>query len=246
MIIDAVHQALSERGLNTVIAAPDETNSHLFLRDWAGWPPATRARVGQLNVHSYGTVHQTAVRDIARSTGIRLWMSENDTPLKNDPENFQGMASALAFAEHVVMDLKRLEPSAWVFWQAIENLSARNGRPGTNWGLVKADLRSSAKVPHTLHVTRKYWAMAQFSRFIEPGFRLVPVNEPDTVGALSADGGTLVLVHVNGGLMARRLALPDRWQGTMYVTDSDSTLDQAAGYVVPPRAIATLVLTSSS
>ena len=245
MMIDAAHEALVARGLDTVIAAPDETNSHLFLEDWAAWPSETRARIGQLNVHSYGTVHQTAVRDIARSTGIRLWMSENDTPLPNDPEDFQGMNSALAFAEHVIMDLKRLEPSAWVFWQAVETLSGRNGRPSSNWGLVKADLRAPAAGLHPVHVTRKYWAMAQFSRFIEPGFRLVPVDDVDTVGAVSADGETLVLVHVNGGVVSRRLELPDNWNGSMVVTNSSNTLDPVDGHIVPPRSIATLVLTPS-
>lgn len=242
MIIDTVYEALAARELETVIAAPDETNSHLFLVDWAAWPGETRARIGQLNVHSYGTVHQTGVRDIARFAGIRLWMSENDTPLEKDPENFEGMASALAFAEHIVMDLKRLEPSAWVFWQAVEDLSARNGRPGSNWGLVKADLRAAANGPHPVYVTRKYWAMAQFSRFIRPGYRLIPVNDPDTVGALSADDTTLVLVHVNGGLLPRRLKLPDGWQEAMVVTDEQRDLRPVPGNVVPPRSIATLVL----
>ncbi|MCE3544079.1 hypothetical protein LXJ56_28270, partial [Escherichia coli] len=109
-MIDASDAALKARGLKTVVAAPDETNSHTFLTDWAGYPAATRARIGQLNVHSYGAIHQTGVRDVARSSGIRLWMSENDAPLAGDPENFDGMASPLAFAEHVVGDLKRLEP----------------------------------------------------------------------------------------------------------------------------------------
>ena len=66
-IIDASDAALKARGLSTVIAAPDETNSHIFLADWAGYPAATRARIGQLNVHSYGNIHQTGVRDIARA-----------------------------------------------------------------------------------------------------------------------------------------------------------------------------------
>jgi hypothetical protein len=41
--------------------------------------------------------------------------------------------------------------------------------------------------------------MAQFSRYIRPGYRLVPLDDLDTVGALSPDGATLVMVHVNGG-----------------------------------------------
>lgn len=245
-MILASDAALRQRGLKTVVAASDETNSHLFVQDWAGWSPAARAKVGQLNVHSYGTVHQTAVRDIAMSSGIRLWMSENDTPLPGDPEDFAGMASPLAFAEHVVLDLKRLEPSAWVFWQAVENLSGGNGKPTSNWGLIKADLAAPAQGPHAIHVTAKYWAMAQFSRYIRPGDRLIPVDDMDTAGALSPNGSRLVMVHVNAGLSPRQLVLPKGWRTSMIVTDATHHAACMAGTTVPARAIATLVLTRGS
>lgn len=244
-MIDATAAELKTKGLSTVVSAPDETASHLFVEDWAAYPPATRAAIGQLNVHSYGTVHQTAVRDIARASGIKLWMSENDSPLSGDPEDLTGMATPLAFAEHVVGDLKRLEPAAWVFWQAVEDLSTRKGEKGSNWGIVKADLMGAADQPHAIHVTGKYWAMAQFSRYIRPGDRLVPVDDMDTVGALSPDGRRLVLVHVNPGLSPRPLTVtvPGRWQRRMIVTDAGHTAKEVAGNVAPPQSVVTLVLT---
>ena len=242
-MIDAAAAALAARGLKTVVSAPDETNSHMLLQDWVAYPEVTRRRVGQINVHSYGTLHQTAVRDLAHAAHIRLWMSENDTPLDKDPEDFAGMASALAFAEHIVLDLKRLEPAAWVLWQAVEDLSARNGAKGSNWGLIKADLRTAAAGPHPLHVTTKYWVMAQFSRYIRPGYRLVPVDDLDTVGALSADSRTLVLVHVNGGFNPRRLAIPFRgWSSRAIVTDATRHAQPISGTTSPPRSVLTLVL----
>jgi O-glycosyl hydrolase len=245
-MIVASAAALRARGLKTVISAPDETNSHLFLADWEAYPDAARAAIGQLNVHSYGVVNQTGVRDVARASGIRLWMSENDTPLDKDPESLDGMDSPLAFAEHVVLDLKRLEPAAWVFWQAVEDLSAREGKPGSNWGLVKADLRAPAAGPHAIHVTAKYHAMAHFSRYIRPGHRLTPVDDIDTVGALSPDGGELVLVHVNGGLSPRELTTPlAGWSARMVVTDATRRLQPLPGTTAPPRSIVTLVLRRS-
>ncbi len=240
-MIDATDAALKARGLATAIAAPDETNSHLFLQDWAAYPAATRARIGQLNIHSYGTVNQTGVRDVARASGIRLWMSENDTPLDKDPQDLEGMPSALAFAEHIALDLKRLEPAAWIFWQAVET-TALSGA-GSNWGLVKVDLRSPAADRHQIHLTRKYWAMAQFSRYIKPGYRLIPVDDLDTAGAVSPDGKRVVLVHVNGGLNPRALVLPRGWHAQIVVTDSNHVADCIPGTIVPPRAIATVLLT---
>jgi len=242
-MIDATAAALKARNLKTVISAPDETNSHILLQDWAGYPQATRRMLGQINVHSYGTVHQTAVRDLARAAHIRLWMSENDTPLDKDPEDLEGMTSALALAEHIVLDLKRLEPAAWVFWQAVEDLSARDGSKGSNWGLIKADLRAPPDAPHPLHITSKYWVMAQFSRYIRPGYRLIAVDDMDTVGALSPDGATLVLIHVNGGLNPRRLsiALPG-WSAETILTDATHHAQRVPGTTAPPRSVVTLVL----
>lgn len=245
-MIDATDAALRREGLTTVVSAPDETNSHLFEQDWRAYPAATRARIGQLNVHSYGTVHQTAVRDIARSSGIRLWMSENDAPLPEDPEDFSTMISPLAFAEHVVLDLKRLEPVAWVFWQAVEDLTARDDKPGSNWGLIKTDFRAPAQGPHQWYVTRKYWVMAQFSRYIRPGDRMIPVDDLDSVAALSPDGKRMVIVHVNPGLSSRHLLPPAGWRMALVVTDATREAACLAGTTVPPRAVATLILTKGT
>ena len=245
-MIDAADAALKARGLKTVIAAPDETNSTLFVRDWAGSNAATRARVGQLNVHSYANVHQTAVRDIARSAHIRLWMSEHDMSADKDPENFESMATALAFAEHVVGDFRRLEPAAWVFWQAVENVSARDGRAGSNWGLIKMDLAAPTAAPHPIHITRKYWAMANFSRYVRPGYRLVPIDDIDSIAAASSDGATLVVVHVNPGIVRRDLSLATKGYRLSETIVTDATHDAAAvtgrAMVAPPRSITTFIL----
>jgi hypothetical protein len=108
--------------------------------------------------------------------------------------------------------------------------------------LVKADYQSAPEGPHAIHVTTKYWAMAQFSRFIRPGYRLAPVDDLDTVGALSPDGRELVLVHVNGGLSPRQLTPPSGWTGRMIVTDARRRAEPLPGLTAPPRSIATLVL----
>ena len=85
--------------------------------------------------------------------------------------------------------------------------------------------------------------MAQFSRYIRPGYRLVPVDDLDTAGALSPDGRTLVLVHVNGGINPRALVLPRGWHAQMVLTDRSHTASCVTGTTVPARAIATLLLT---
>lgn len=257
-MVRAADQALRERGLAIRIAAMDETNSLTFLRNWASYQPATRAVVAQLNVHSYDIIGQTAVRDVAATSGLRLWMSEADLSPPNVAEDFDDMASALTLAERITQDLKRLEPSAWVFWQAIENLSARKPGEGSNWGLIKMDLAARPSADPAIHVTRKYWAMANFSRYLRPGFRLLRIDDADTVAALSPDRRELVLVHVNAGLSARRLIVPadslpgGSWSARSVVTShthrSETLCRSAATHgpqsaIAPRQSVTTVVLT---
>jgi len=254
-IVQAVDRALRERGLATRVAAMDETNARGFLDNWAGYSQTTRAAIGQLNVHSYDVIGQTGVRDIATATGLRLWMSEADLSPPNVPEDFDDVRPALALAEHIVRDLKRLEPSAWVFWQAIEDLSARGSGGGHNWGLIKMDLAAKPSPNPAVHITAKYWAMANFSRYLRPGFRLLRVDDPDTVAGLSPDGREWVFVHVNAGPHARRLELAARGLGagawsTQTIVTSETRKAEAAcrtaghegdqAVVAPARSIATV------
>ncbi|MGR4864651.1 glycoside hydrolase [Caulobacter sp. LARHSG274] len=257
-IILATDRALKARGLDTRVAAMDETNSQTFVRNWARYGAPARAAIGQLNVHGYDITGQTGVRDLAAASGIRLWMSEVDLSAANSHEDFQNLDSALALAEHVVLDLKRLEPSAWVFWQAIEDLSGRQGG-GSNWGLIKMDLSPDAPADHPWHVTTKYWAMANFSRYIRPGYRLLTVDDPDTVAAVAPGGGEIVFVHVNPGLAPRALELhglkSGAWSAETVVTDQNRraealcrTPGQTGGsgaplrIMAPPRSVVTVRL----
>jgi hypothetical protein len=88
--------------------------------------------------------------------------------------------------------------------------------------------------------------MSNFSRYIKPGYRLVPVDDPDTVGALSPDKRTLVLVHVNGGIMPRHLTVAggDWSVRSMILTDAEHRAEamprQAnAAIIAPPRSVTT-------
>ncbi len=252
----ATSQALRRHGLTALVSAMDETNPDTFVKDWSGYDQAARAVVGQLNTHTYSTTGSTGPRDVARVTGLPLWMSEVDLSASNMKQDFADRASALAFGEQIVLDFKRLEPSAWVMWQGVEP-SATGDDAGSNWGLIRADMSSLKPTDMSIHVTSKYWAMANFSRYIRPGYRLVRNDDPDTVTAISPDGGTAVIVHVNHGPFARSLALSTAdlkgraWQVRTIVSDDDHKAAQTSDFIkssafearIPARSITTVMLT---
>lgn len=251
-VIKAVDKALRAQGRDTQISAVDETNAQTFVEDWAGLDHEAIAAIDQINVHSYDTTGKTGVRDIARMTGKRLWMSEVDLSPPNVPQAFDDMRPAVALGEEIVSDINRLEPAAWVLWQAVENESKPPAK-GSDWGLIKMDYADTANPQ--INVTTKYWAMANFSRFIRPGDRFLPTDDTDTVIALKPDGRTFVVVHVNPGLYARRLRInmpgPGAYRISSTVTDAahhaetvcaGEALDGGA-VVAPPRSITTFVFT---
>lgn len=200
----ATSAALRAHGATTILSAMDETNHDTFVQDWQGYSVEARRAVGQLNVHSYSTTGASGPRDIAAVAGLPLWMSEVDLSAPNTVQDFGNLPSALALGEQIVLDFKRLEPSAWVLWQAVEP-SATGKDKGSNWGLVRADMSQARPADMSFHVTSKYWAMASFSRTIRPGMRLVRNAEPDTLTALDRSGKIAVLIHVNHGPYDRRL-----------------------------------------
>lgn len=243
IMIKAMKAALKARGMTTEIAAPDETNAQTFVRDWAGLDAEARSDIGQLNAHSYDTTGKTAVRDIARISGKRLWMSEVDLSPPNVRQDYDDMRPAIALGEQIVSDINRLEPVAWVLWQAVEN-DKGPGPDSSNWGLIKLDYAA----PTTPHVTQKYWAMGAFTRFIRPGARFVPPGDSDTVVATRADGRGFVAVHVNPGSYPRRLTF-DAPKGTVRVavtvTDADRHWQPVCGgrvgsVVAPPMSVTTV------
>ncbi|MBW6532523.1 glycosyl hydrolase [Sphingomonas sp. RRHST34] len=245
----ATARSLAAHRSTAMLSAMDETNHDTFVKDWTGYPAAARAVVRQLNVHSYSTTGATGPRDIAAVAGLPLWMSEVDLSAPNSVQDFEDRSSALALGEQIVLDLKRLEPAAWVIWQAVEP-SAAPGEAGSNWGLLRADMSVPRPRDMTVHLTAKYWAMAGFSRHVRPGDRLVRNDDPDTVTALSADARRAVVVHVNHGPYARRIdvatsGLPGRWAvGERYADARRGAADGCAGTsaLARERAITTLVL----
>ncbi len=246
MVVKAVKAALKSHGLTTEIAAPDETNAQTFVLDWAGLDAEAKADIGQLNVHSYDTTGKTAVRDIARVSGKRLWMSEVDLSPPNVRQGYDDMRPAIALGEQIVSDINRLEPVAWVLWQAVEN-DKGEGPASSNWGLIKLDYAAGAPS----HVTGKYWAMGAFTRFIRPGARFLSSGDSDTVVAARPDGKSFVAVHVNPGLYPRRLTFDLPGGAThmaVTVTDADRhwqtvCAGKAGAVVAPPMSVTTAEFT---
>ena len=208
----ALAKVLAESGMKTDISGPDETNPQTFFVDWAGLSAAAKSVIRQINVHSYEWIGKSGVRDIAETSGKRLWMSEVDLSPSNVLEDIDDMRPAIALAQQIITDINGMNPRAWVLWQAVENRSS-NPKKSSNWGLIKADFANVERPDY--QVTKKFWAFANFTRFNRPGYRFLKTDDPDAMVDENPATNEVVVVAVNPGIVSRLLdiRLPDTKRG---------------------------------
>ncbi|WP_338555419.1 glycoside hydrolase [Paenibacillus sp. KS-LC4] len=187
-IIKKVRDALQAKGMtDTGISGPDENSLDEMMEVLEGYDEETLGCLVQINAHTYNGNQMEQLRELAQKAGKRLWMSEYGTG-GDGSHNHQDMSSVMELAERVIHDLSILQPAAWVYWQAVEDEGANN-----NWGFIHADFRGD----ESYELTKQYYAMANFSRFILPGSRIIPTADARTVAAYHAEHGQLAIVVCN-------------------------------------------------
>ncbi|WP_404961647.1 glycoside hydrolase [Streptomyces sp. 147326] len=206
-MITALRAELDRSGLRTPIAAMDETDPDMFRANWDGYGSTVRSAIGRLNTHTYGTNGRSGARDIAKGAHTPLWMSEVDLG-GTAPQSFTDMGPALDLSERITDDLTQLEPRAWVLWQAVEDYENMTpAHENSNWGLIQTDFTPAHAGTEPLRKNKKYWAMAQYSRFIRPGSRVIGTDDDHTLAAVRPGGQGAVVVHTNPTGSARTITL---------------------------------------
>lgn len=106
----------------------------------------------------------------------------------SEPHHHEDMTSVQVLAERIMFDLKIMQPSAWVYWQAVEDEGANN-----NWGFIHAHFNGDEQY----EMTKQYYGMAQFTKYIRPGTQIIPTDDGRTLAAYDAERQRLVLVIRN-------------------------------------------------
>ncbi|THV40128.1 RICIN domain-containing protein [Glycomyces buryatensis] len=254
-VILALAARLAGADTDAVISAPDETNPGKFTADWNAYSEEVRAAVDQMNVHTYGTGQRTSARDLAKGSDKPLWMSEVEGSWTSG-QDYESMESGLGIASRITDDIRELEPSAWVLWQPIENADL-----GHNWGSIHVSFDCDAE--DTLETcpvktNTKYDTIRNFTHYIEPGDRMLGVDDASTVAALEADGEGANVVYTNNSegaldvtLDLSKFASIDGATVTPVVTSADGVLVEgdsvavtgdSATLTVPGKSVTTFVV----
>jgi galactan endo-1,6-beta-galactosidase len=189
-VLGLLRRELDRRGMDGVrIAASDENSYDAATATWRGFPEETRRCVGQVNVHGYqrGADDPGPRTRLSAALGdVQRWQSEYG----------DGDPSGLTMAQNLSADLHCLRPRAWVLWQPVEH---------SNWGLLAgqydppddavAESGHGTLAGRVTGVRPAYHVLAQYTRHIRPGARILTAGHPGTVAAWDAGRLTLVTVH---------------------------------------------------
>lgn len=267
-LIDRISQSLAQKGLSTGIAAMNNTNFGTTLQEWRQYDEDIKDKVIQINAHGYygSTTEMRQLSSKAASRGKDLWVAEADgsggtDPFGPAPNGFEpfGMTPSLNLTAMMNTQLKEAQPTAWVFWQAVENWVG-NITGNHNWGLIVANFEGQGVEgldEEAYLVTKKYYTYGQYSKFIRPGFRQIEIGHPDAVAFLDSDGGRLIIVQTHRGSSAETYDYDLSGFDTtasyaeVHRTDANHNLERLADTVIsngilsvnmPAESITTLVI----
>ena len=192
VVIGYLREELDKRGLSsTIIAASDETAYDQATRTWNSFDQATKDRIGCVNVHGYQAEGDRAALFKAVA-GKKLWNSDYG----------EEDGTGLRMATNLTLDLRLLHPTAWRYWQGID---------GGGWGLLASSYRkrpttdagtaptapTAPPEPNPARAGVKYFVLAQYTRHIRPGMRIIDAGDENSVAAYDPKRHTLVLVTTN-------------------------------------------------
>ncbi|KAI0390288.1 glycoside hydrolase family 30 protein [Xylariaceae sp. FL0594] len=178
-IISNLRTELDNRGLQSaIISASDESYYDQAVSTWQGLGSAVLDKVKRVNVHGYqyGSGRRDTLYSDVSSKGQKLWNSEYG----------ESDGTGKQLVSNLLLDFRWLRPTGWVYWQAID---------GGGWGLIQGD--NDAGTLST--VNGKYYVLAQFSRHIREGMRILDGGSDNVVAAYDAANQKLIIVAVNWG-----------------------------------------------
>jgi glucuronoarabinoxylan endo-1,4-beta-xylanase len=159
--------------------------------------------------------------------GLPVWMSEMS--IIGSPED-DGMGAAMSIAHYIQRDLVKGRAAAWIYCFAIF-------RPYTHNINGSLSVLSVAK-DGTLIVPKRFWAMANYSHFVRPGWKRIQIDGVGFVNAgfINPEGNGFAIVALNPTAKPQPVTY-DFGNGTIsdeikaYRTDQDMNLAS----VTPPE-----------
>lgn len=243
LLLSEVLNQISVKGLAGVnVSGPEEYSINQTLDSYASYSSAVKQGLTQINTHTYAGDKHAQLRSLASANGEKLWVSEVGVGGSAAQSPFD-MTSAQELAGKINSDLSNLQSMAWVEWQAVENRQL-----GHNWGFIQADFTGT----EGYWVNKQYWTMANYSKFIRPGFQIIANSDRDnTLTSIDPKTGKIVIVTRNTAdsdtKVTYDLSLFNSTAGTasIYRTSATENLAQLSNATISSGSLTTTLKSNS-
>jgi O-glycosyl hydrolase len=175
-VINLLRGSLDRHGLPATIVASEDNDERNTFECVSAYDAVTLSNISHLATHTYHANASAELRQLAMRTGKPLWVSEYG----------DGERTGLRMARRIRNDIVEKRAQAWIYWQFADSAGA--------WGMVwnRLDGRDSS-----YRKTRKFYVMAQFSRFIRPGSQIISASDDDSLVAYDRAKQQIIIVAVN-------------------------------------------------
>lgn len=176
-VIPYLRTELNNRGLGSMsIATSDENTYDRALTTWNSLNSTSRSYTNRINTHGYqyGNGRRDLLYSAAVSAGKGLW----------DSEYGESDSTGMSLASNLNLDMRWLHPTVWCYWQPFDS---------GGWGLVQSNPGDNWVGPPNT----KWYVLAQYTRHIRPGMKLIDGGEGNTITAFDAANKKLVIVTTN-------------------------------------------------
>jgi len=187
---------------NLILSGTDETDINKAITSYQKLTPEAKKAISRIDTHTYKGTKREELRELAKTEGKNLWMSEVDGSYAAGTGAGE-MSAALGLAQQMITDLNGLQASAWILWNAVDTHVDQNNEFDQDtlenaydknrgyWGIAIGDHNRKEIVK-----TRKYYAYGQFSKYIRPGYALI-ASSNQTLAAYDPKGKKAVIVALN-------------------------------------------------
>lgn len=178
-VIPLLRSELDSRGLSSaIVSASDENTYDAAVSTFNNLGSTALGNLGRINVHGYqkASGDRDGLYSLASGAGLALWNSEYG----------ESDATGESLVSNLILDFRWLHPTGWVYWQALD---------GGGWGLIEGD--NDALTVGSAN--QKYFCLAQFTRHIREGMRILDGGADHVVAAYDETNSKLIIVAVNWG-----------------------------------------------
>lgn len=193
-MINELGKQLVAKGLftDTKVSAADETSLEHTVASVKSYSDSAFMYLSQINSHSYGGwKFRHAVDSLAKLHKKVLWQSESGPLGKADTDKSD---ITMWMSDVIIQDLRVMKPNAWIDWQVCD--------PVANWMTIELNHTNQS-----FKYTKRYYMHAAFSRFIRPGSQFISSSDTNSVAAIQANTGNLVVVIRNSASASKQYTI---------------------------------------